>query len=40
MAQVLNIPDKYELVFYLPIGIAENEPMQPKKKEFAHTEKS
>ena len=34
MAQILNVPDNYELVCFLPIGIAESEPKQPKKKAF------
>lgn len=34
IAQVLNVPDNYELVCYLPVGIAECEPAQPKKKPF------
>lgn len=34
MAQVLNVPDDYELVCFLPIGIAETEPDMPKKKAF------
>ncbi|MBR1599362.1 MAG: nitroreductase family protein [Lachnospiraceae bacterium] len=34
MAQILNVPDSYELVCHLPIGIAESDSMQPKKKAF------
>ena len=34
MAQILNVPDSYELVCYLPVGIAESDPMPPKKKAF------
>lgn len=34
MAQILNVPDNYELVCFLPIGIAEEEPVIPKKKPF------
>lgn len=34
MAQVLNVPDDYELVCVLPIGVAETEPDMPKKKAF------
>lgn len=34
MAQILNVPDEYELVCFLPIGIAEEEPILPKKKPF------
>lgn len=34
MAQILNVPDEYELVCFLPIGIAEEKPIKPKKKPF------
>ena len=34
MAQILNIPDSYELVCFLPVGIAESDPVSPKKKPF------
>ncbi len=34
MAQILNVPDDYELVCFLPIGIAETEPVPPKKRAF------
>lgn len=34
MAQILNVPDEYELVCFLPVGIAETEPAYPKKKAF------
>lgn len=34
MAAILNVPDDYELVCFLPVGIAENEPVAPKKKDF------
>ena len=34
MAQVLNVPDEYELVCFLPVGIAEEEPIAPKKQVF------
>lgn len=34
MAQVLNVPDEYELVCFLPVGIAEEEPIAPKKQAF------
>lgn len=34
MAQILNVPDDYELVCFLPVGIAETEPVCPKKKAF------
>ena len=34
MASILNVPAEYELVCFLPIGIAESEPLAPKKKGF------
>ena len=34
MAKVLHVPDSYEVVCFLPIGIAENTPVNPKKKAF------
>ena len=34
MAKLLNVPDDYELVCFLPIGIPESEPKLPKKKAF------
>ena len=34
MAQILNVPDDYELVCFLPVGIAEDEPAAPRKKAF------
>ena len=34
MAQILNVPDEYELVCFLPVGIAESEPLPPKKRAF------
>jgi len=34
MARVLNVPDSYELVCFLPVGIAEDKPVAPKKKPF------
>lgn len=34
MAQILNVPSDYELVCFLPIGIAETEPVKPKKRPF------
>ena len=34
MAQILHVPDDYELVCFLPVGIAESEPTHPKKKAF------
>ncbi len=34
MAKILAIPENYELVCFLPIGIAEKAPLPPKKKAF------
>lgn len=34
MAQILNVPDDYELVCFLPVGIAETEPTPPRKRSF------
>ena len=34
MAQILGVPDEYDLVCFLPVGIAESEPVLPQKKEF------
>ena len=34
MAQILNVPDGYELVCFLPVGIPEDTLMKPKKKSF------
>ncbi|MBR6089726.1 MAG: nitroreductase family protein [Anaerolineaceae bacterium] len=34
MARILNVPPEYELVCFLPVGIAEDEPALPKKKTF------
>jgi len=34
MADILNVPDDYELVCFLPVGIAESTPALPKKKPF------
>ena len=34
MAQVLGVPDEYELVCFLPVGIAETAPIPPKKIPF------
>lgn len=34
MARILNVPDDYELVCFLPVGIAETEPVPPKKRAF------
>ena len=35
MAQILGVPDEYELVCFLPVGIAESAPVPSKKKEFS-----
>ncbi len=34
MARVLGVPEDYELVCFLPVGVAESEPVPPKKKAF------
>lgn len=34
MAAILNVPDTHQLVCFLPVGIAESEPVPPKKKSF------
>ena len=34
MAKILGVPDEYELVCFLPVGIAESEPKLPVKKSF------
>lgn len=34
MAQILNVSDNFELVCFLPVGIAETEPTLPKKRTF------
>ena len=34
IAQILNVPEGYELVCVLPVGIAESEPATPSKKAF------
>lgn len=34
MAQILNVPDEYELVCFLPVGIAEEEAIGPMKQAF------
>lgn len=34
IAKILSVPDDYEVVSILPVGVAENEPFIPKKKEF------
>ena len=34
MAQILNVPDEYELVCFLPVGIAEEKSVGPVKQAF------
>ena len=34
MAEILHVPDSYELVCFLPIGIPEGDPTIPNKKSF------
>ncbi|MBP3604151.1 MAG: nitroreductase family protein [Lachnospiraceae bacterium] len=34
MAQILGVPDEFELVCFLPVGIAKTTPILPKKKDF------
>ena len=34
MADLLGVPDNYELVCFLPVGVAESEPGAPRKKPF------
>lgn len=34
MAEILKVPNNYELVCFLPVGIAEGEAIMPKKKGF------
>ena len=34
MAEILKVPAGYDLVCFLPVGIAETEPVCPKKKPF------
>ena len=35
MAQILGVPDEYELICFLPVGIAEEDVTVPKKLEFS-----
>lgn len=35
MARILGVPEDYELVCMLPVGIAKAAPVPPKKKEFS-----
>ena len=34
MARILGVPEEYELVCFLPVGVAESAPTPPKKKDF------
>ena len=34
IAEILNVPDGYDLVCFLPVGVADGEPVMPKKKAF------
>lgn len=34
MAKILGVPDGYELICVLPVGVAKTEPAAPKKKSF------
>ena len=34
MAKILGVPDGYELICVLPVGVAMTEPAAPKKKSF------
>lgn len=34
IAKILNVPEEYDVVCILPVGISEDEPVAPKKKEF------
>ena len=34
MAKILGVPDDYELVCFLPVGVAKTAPVPPKKKGF------
>ena len=34
MAQILGVPEGYDLVCFLPVGVAESEPLMPGKKSF------
>ncbi len=35
MAKILGVPDEYELVCFLPVGVAENAPTIPEKRPFS-----
>ena len=34
MARILGVPEDYELVCFLPVGVAEDKPSAPRKKAF------
>ena len=34
MAKILNVPDTYELVCFLPVGVAQTKPNEVRKKRF------
>lgn len=34
MARILGVPEEYELVCFLPVGVAEGKPLPPVKKDF------
>lgn len=34
IAEILNVPEGYDLVCFLPVGVVEGEPVMPKKKAF------
>lgn len=34
IAEILHVPEGYEVVCFLPVGIAESDPLPPKKKDF------
>ena len=34
MARILGVPDDYDLVCFLPVGVGESNPLLPKKKSF------
>ncbi|MBO4638057.1 MAG: nitroreductase family protein [Clostridiales bacterium] len=34
IAEILDVPDSYELVCFLPVGVAADEPVLPKKRPF------
>jgi len=35
MARILGVPEDYELVCFLPVGVAKRPPTPPRKKEFS-----